>query len=249
MKILQQLGAVRALSIFAHIEYFSAIAKQTSAIRKIVISKSAMGGVLISSVLLLASPSLRAAVITLNNFGDMPAGATQLTFAGLVDGSSVTSHGGVTFSTTLGGVTASTFYVDGTSPWGNRTGPAESTSIINPYDGSKHVPVTITFGSPITHIGFDASNNPTDAMNLTLFLDGTPVGSQSYADPGTNAWTFYGVQSTSAFNSILIDPEDDANGFVILDNLTFAAVPVPPAILLFGSGLLGLIGMARRKKA
>jgi len=28
-----------------------------------------------------------------------------------------------------------------------------------------------------------------------------------------------------------------------------SAVPVPPAVWLFGSGLLGLIGMARRKKA
>jgi len=35
------------------------------------------------------------------------------------------------------------------------------------------------------------------------------------------------------------------NGF----QLTGAAVPIPPALYLFGSGLLGLIGMARRKKA
>ena len=28
-----------------------------------------------------------------------------------------------------------------------------------------------------------------------------------------------------------------------------SAVPIPPAFLLFGSGLLGLAGMARRKKA
>ena len=34
--------------------------------------------------------------------------------------------------------------------------------------------------------------------------------------------------------------------FAYLDG--FAAVPVPSAVWLFGSGLLGLIGMARRKK-
>lgn len=35
-----------------------------------------------------------------------------------------------------------------------------------------------------------------------------------------------------------------------IDNLSFTvnAVPVPPAVWLFGSGLLGLIGVARRKK-
>ena len=32
-------------------------------------------------------------------------------------------------------------------------------------------------------------------------------------------------------------------------NIRVTAVPVPPALWLFGSGLLGLIGMARRKKA
>ncbi len=31
--------------------------------------------------------------------------------------------------------------------------------------------------------------------------------------------------------------------------ITETVVPIPPAVLLFGSGLLGLIGMARRKKA
>ena len=33
-----------------------------------------------------------------------------------------------------------------------------------------------------------------------------------------------------------------------IDNLVVTAVPVPPALWLFGSGLLGLVGIARRKK-
>jgi hypothetical protein len=33
-----------------------------------------------------------------------------------------------------------------------------------------------------------------------------------------------------------------------VDNFTLTAVPVPPAVWLFGSGLLGLVGMARRKR-
>jgi hypothetical protein len=36
---------------------------------------------------------------------------------------------------------------------------------------------------------------------------------------------------------------------VIFDNVNLETVPVPPAALLFGSGLLGLVGIARRKKA
>lgn len=34
-----------------------------------------------------------------------------------------------------------------------------------------------------------------------------------------------------------------------IDNVTVSAVPVPAAVWLFGSGLLGLVGLARRKKA
>lgn len=34
-----------------------------------------------------------------------------------------------------------------------------------------------------------------------------------------------------------------------VDNITVEAVPIPPAVWLFGSGLLGVIGIARRKRA
>jgi hypothetical protein len=39
----------------------------------------------------------------------------------------------------------------------------------------------------------------------------------------------------------------DGNSYV--SNLSVAAVPVPVAVCLFGSGLIGLIGVARRKKS
>ena len=39
----------------------------------------------------------------------------------------------------------------------------------------------------------------------------------------------------------------DSNVFVGIDNLVVTSVPIPSAIWLFGSGLIGLIGVARRK--
>ena len=36
---------------------------------------------------------------------------------------------------------------------------------------------------------------------------------------------------------------------VTFSNLTITTVPIPPAVLLFGSGLMGLVGISRRKKA
>ena len=40
-----------------------------------------------------------------------------------------------------------------------------------------------------------------------------------------------------------------AGGEVWFDNVSVSAVPVPAAVWLFGSGLIGLAGFARRKKA
>jgi len=38
-------------------------------------------------------------------------------------------------------------------------------------------------------------------------------------------------------------------GEVWFDNVAVSAVPVPPAMWLFGSGLIGMVGMARRKSS
>jgi hypothetical protein len=36
-------------------------------------------------------------------------------------------------------------------------------------------------------------------------------------------------------------------GFTTLDNFTYSVVPIPPSVWLFGSGLLGLVGLAKKK--
>ena len=41
----------------------------------------------------------------------------------------------------------------------------------------------------------------------------------------------------------------DSGGLVQLANISYNTVPIPASVWLFGSGLLGLIGIARRKKA
>jgi hypothetical protein len=38
-------------------------------------------------------------------------------------------------------------------------------------------------------------------------------------------------------------------GLVLIDDVNLSVIPVPAAVWLFGSGLLGLVGVARRKKA
>ena len=59
-------------------------------------------------------------------------------------------------------------------------------------------------------------------------------------------WT--GVDAT---NIIRLDFRVDgvANLDSTIDNITLSSIPIPPTIWLFGSGLLGLVGISRRKKA
>lgn len=60
--------------------------------------------------------------------------------------------------------------------------------------------------------------------------------SHTFALPGTYTVTLGLLDSFSQFDEMTIE-------------ITVNAVPVPPAVWLFGTGLVGLIGVARRKKS
>jgi len=78
-------------------------------------------------------------------------------------------------------------------------------------------------------------------------VEGT-IGSQSeqlILDPGIYYFrSILGARSSATFGAPL--NSSLASGGV---SLVVTAVPIPTAVWLFGSGLLGLVGMARRKKA
>ena len=68
------------------------------------------------------------------------------------------------------------------------------------------------------------------------------------ADPGALNFTFSGLESGFLFDTSL--NADTFNFMALSDGVSttsVSAVPVPAAVWLFGSGLLGLIGVARRK--
>jgi hypothetical protein len=97
-----------------------------------------------------------------------------------------------------------------------------------------------SFSSPITNFltieGFqlDLSTLTIDGQSsLFLFLSGTGTLSGSGFDPTPASWSL----STQA-NS----------GNPTTYSMTIAAVPVPAAVWLFGSGLIGLVGVARRRR-
>jgi len=77
-----------------------------------------------------------------------------------------------------------------------------------------------------------------------------PIASTAIADP----FQFWGVTSTLSISSIHFGRGIGSStilGNFGIDDLTIGSsiVPLPAAVWLFGSGLLGLIGVSRRKKS
>ena len=92
------------------------------------------------------------------------------------------------------------------------------------------------------------SSSPTNDITIKAF---NRIGKElesytlTFSTPdGMNDGAFRGI-SRDTFDIASFRVSDS---YVVLDDLTFnAAVPVPAALWLFGSGLLGLIAVARRK--
>ena len=109
----------------------------------------------------------------------------------------------------------------------------------------------LTYGLATIDVSTGAAT-PIDASSLsTLFIqalefssDGTLYGIDNEPTPdGTDALQLYRINPRSGSTSLIGVGGGDVRG------LAFASpIPVPAAVWLFGSGLLGLIGIARRKK-
>jgi len=93
---------------------------------------------------------------------------------------------------------------------------------LNSQDGS----VSLSFRTPF----FDGGTTPFD-LSGTLFPNIYTLNAN--ASIGANVFGLETVSGTADFSF----------------DIQFRPVPVPPAAWLFGSGLLGLIGIARRKKS
>ena len=148
--------------------------------------------------------------------------------------------------TALGVFTNDTYIVSGQVGWGDDQADAFTFSIA---DGYRLQNVYITDYS--SSLGFDDSHlymnrganlsfDPNDEIEFINFSDfsiGTDL-LQFDSAPGPQGAGSYTVQ-WQEFDG----PSNYEMEFVV------SAVPVPAAVWLFGSGLIGLVGVARRKKA
>jgi hypothetical protein len=99
-------------------------------------------------------------------------------------------------------------------------------------------------------LGFGADWVGTTGQDgLTMNVAGTTIVFSNYLPTGSG---FLGVLAFTQtdINPVVLGTEIPGGTQLFgMDNITHLFTPVPPAVLLFGSGLLGLIGIARRKDA
>ena len=160
---------------------------------------------------------------------------------------------GVTdFDTYLAGNPTHTYIADD-NEWFTATGVASAT--VN-YDlGSVYsIDRLALWNDEYSGISFLDISISLDNINFTTVASGlVPVDNPLYLDYGAEVFGF-GSQSARYIQFDVGDcPQPDGNSSLLcgIGEVAFStsAVPIPAAVWLFGSGLLGLVGMARRKKA
>lgn len=86
------------------------------------------------------------------------------------------------------------------------------------------------------------ANNPLSTTGLTLL--------QSVANPGAaSSVTYTFTNLATGHYSLFVGGDDGAAGGRYTANMTLTAVPIPAAVWLFGSAVMGLLGIGRRQRA
>ena len=189
-------------------------------------------------LLLCAALNVQAALISVGS-GAFSGSETLITFDLVTDEAPIETIGPVTFTNLWGETTAA----DGTAQ--NFIGGCLSATCLS---------VTIDFASTVTTVGWDMLTSA-GATHVTAF---SSAGSASLSFPtGGSSFFFIGLQDlvngidqlviTAPINPTLDSPN---NHPLIMNNFRYedsSVVPIPAAAWLFGSALLGLGAIKRRK--
>lgn len=84
---------------------------------------------------------------------------------------------------------------------------------------------------------------------LVMEIGETTVSFSTYLPTGSGFLGVVNDQGKSIDGLALRSLSGVGPAFFGMDDVRYVVMPVPPAVWLFGSGLIGLIGIARRKKA
>ena len=141
--------------------------------------------------------------------------------------------------------------------------PAEDLLYIGDANSASINAQSLSFNTGSTEVITIARNDGIDFVFSGLFINNTAGdlisvgGYNNGGQVGLTQTVNYAAASSLSFDDIIVDEvqissadffQTNIDSFIVDTVVAPSAVPVPAAVWLFGSGLLGLIGMARRQK-
>ena len=120
-------------------------------------------------------------------------------------------------------------------------------------DATSDTLVTINAGFSVNRIGILLSTTPVTEWSLSAYAsDNSLIETVTQSMPSDSEAVFLGLESTLSIDHFIISETGAGNGHVtLMDDLRFesvAPVPEPATILLFGTGIAGLVGARIRRK-
>jgi len=143
--------------------------------------------------------------------------------------------------------TTGTNISEGPTLW--QFGGGGSLTITGTAQTSDSTPIVIASGT-LVEGSFDSATVTGNSSLLIMSgfgVDDKNTGLIDYF--GLGGYDFIFADTNISMEGVTIDGNSGFSGTVTNADFDNTAVPVPAAVWLFGSGLLGLVGVARRKKA
>jgi len=127
-------------------------------------------------------------------------------------------------------------------------GPSERTIIQNIASGFSDL--NIYFPGKISDFGFDMRTWPSENINLSFYSSGSllqtlTIPTRTTTSDPLSPLLFYGFQSSTAFDHLLVAVRGPNENFLELDNLIFTPAPESGVIAL---ATLGCAGLALRRR-
>ena len=115
-----------------------------------------------------------------------------------------------------------------------------------PTDAEYYVPATgANAGLPFSLTGFDSPSG----VDVGVQIDGAKIDWGPFNPSRIYSTTYLGLGNTIFVNYLDTNYGDNSGSLDITISTLEAVVPIPAAVWLFGTALVGLIGFSKRRKA